>query len=271
MSEQLKNRVRELLASGEAEGFLGLVEADGHPLPRLITRDNLADVEKLTVGEIRYPLAGILTRISRVHPEARLAVMVRGCEERALIEIYKSEQLRPAQVVPVGINCPEALARKCRCPRPFTSFPGEGEKTAGVNDRSDIAEIEAMSESARLEFWRKAFSSCIRCYGCRNICPMCFCQNCTLGDDKFLGKGEIPPANPGWHLLRAFHLAGRCIDCGLCEEACPMGIPLRRLYRRVREAGEEIFGYLPGADPEARPPFEFLDDGKFEIPKKDQR
>jgi len=269
MSEELKTRVRELIESGQAEGFLGLVQAEGHPIPRLITRDNLADADLLVIGEHRYPLVGILTRIAREHPEKKLGVMIRGCEERALVEIYKSDQLKPDRVVQIGINCPETLARTCRCPLPYTSFAGIGEKISGVEDRSDIAEIEALAESDRFAFWRHAFSKCIRCYGCRNICPMCFCKSCTLEDQNLMGAGEVPPSNPGWHLLRAFHMAGRCIDCGLCEETCPMDIPLRRLYRRVREIGREVFGFLPGADPEAVPPFEFLDDGSFEVPPSD--
>jgi Fe-S oxidoreductase len=60
-------------------------------------------------------------------------------------------------------------------------------------------------------------------------------------------------------------MADRCIDCGLCEEACPADIPLRTLYRKVRETVRDLFGYLPGENVEDPPPLEVLGDGTFDI------
>ncbi|MFQ5842549.1 MAG: 4Fe-4S ferredoxin, partial [Thermodesulfobacteriota bacterium] len=54
-------------------------------------------------------------------------------------------------------------------------------------------------------------------------------------------------------------------DCGLCEEACPADIPLRTLYRKVRETVKNLFGYLPGESTEDLPPLEVLGEGTFEI------
>ena len=48
-------------------------------------------------------------------------------------------------------------------------------------------------------------------------------------------------------------MAGRCIDCGLCEEACPVDIPLRLLYRKVNQIVSDIFDYRPGSSPEQSP------------------
>jgi Fe-S oxidoreductase len=41
-------------------------------------------------------------------------------------------------------------------------------------------------------------------------------------------------------------MAGRCIDCGLCEAACPVDIPLRMLYRKVNTLCTELFDYQAG-------------------------
>jgi ferredoxin len=45
-------------------------------------------------------------------------------------------------------------------------------------------------------------------------------------------------------------MAGRCIDCGLCEENCPADIPLRVLYKKGNALVKDLFGYNVGS-PEA--------------------
>jgi len=65
--------------------------------------------------------------------------------------------------------------------------------------------------------------------------------------------GNLPPEIPIFHLVRAVHMAGRCIDCGLCEEACPADIPLRLLYRKVDEIVQDVFDYKTGTNPDQSP------------------
>ena len=90
------------------------------------------------------------------------------------------------------------------------------------------------------------FQKCLKCYGCRNICPVCFCKECSLEHEDLIGTGELPPEVPIFHLVRAVHMAGRCIDCGLCEDACPADIPLRLLYRKVNDIVAKLFDYKTG-------------------------
>ncbi|MGB9616870.1 MAG: 4Fe-4S dicluster domain-containing protein, partial [Desulfomonilaceae bacterium] len=99
---------------------------------------------------------------------------------------------------------------------------------------------------------------CIKCYGCRNVCPVCFCNVCTLEQDALIHTGELPPENPMFHLTRAVHMAGRCIDCNLCTEVCPAEIPLRTLYKSVAKIIEEEFGYVTGLEGEVKSPLNFL-------------
>jgi formate hydrogenlyase subunit 6/NADH:ubiquinone oxidoreductase subunit I len=88
---------------------------------------------------------------------------------------------------------------------------------------------------------------------------MCFCNQCSLAEEGLVGTGEVPPANPTFHLARAVHMVGRCIDCGLCEEACPADIPLRTLYKKVTDIVSEEFGYRTGYTATEKSPFHIIE------------
>ena len=88
---------------------------------------------------------------------------------------------------------------------------------------------------------------CIKCYSCREVCPLCVCKHCELEDSKWVKPGEIPPDYPIFHIIRAYHLAGKCVGCGECEKACPMDIPLRALQDLLRnEPSDRVFEIIPG-------------------------
>ena len=120
---------------------------------------------------------------------------------------------------------------------------GEGEE--GDTSFDDFS-LDNLDLPGRFDYWEDAFSRCIKCYGCRDVCPMCFCKECALEDSDLVGTGNIPPEIPVFHLTRAIHMVGRCIDCGLCNEACPADIPLRTLYKKVADIIDDQFQYRPG-------------------------
>ena len=94
----------------------------------------------------------------------------------------------------------------------------------------------------------------MRCYACRQVCPLCFCERCVADKSRpqWIETAPHPRGNLAWHLTRALHLAGRCVGCGECERACPAGIPLALLNRKVPQVVEERFGYRASDDPPCR-------------------
>jgi len=260
--EALKNKVETLIKEGTISAFLGMKQIHYQSIPFLFT--NPDDLEQLTIGEVRYPLTKIILKIAHKYPDHHLGIMIRGCDEKALIELYRNKQLDRSKLVTLGVACSGELAEKCNCSKPYPSQFIVGEARETSFDRSILEKIESLPLDERFKYWINQFGKCIKCYGCRNICPACFCEVCTLEDAPLINLGEIPPEVPAFHLSRAFHMVGRCIDCGLCEEGCPVDIPLRTLYRKVREIVQELFDYLPGEE-EVVPPLQALGDGSFEI------
>ena len=130
-----------------------------------------------------------------------------------------------------------------------------------------LEEIESMPQKERWEFWQEQLGKCIRCYACRSVCPMCYCDECVVDTINFaitadtsaeeksqkikwIEKSPVSSENFGYHLTRAIHLAGRCIDCGECERVCPVEIPLRFLNKKLEKAAKDLYGYDVGFDPD---------------------
>ncbi len=159
----------------------------------------------------------------------------------------------------------EILLRKCRGCReagPVIRDVTVGEVGKAPAAPADPAGIRkrfaAMSFAERRQFWQDQFSRCIRCYACREACPLCFCRDvCTMQAHEPGWSGGATNSSQSWmaQLVRISHMAGRCTGCEECERACPVGIPLMLLLEEQNAVVEELFGYRAGSGTEAKTPF----------------
>lgn len=235
---------------------------------------------------------------------ARLGVVAKGCDGRALMQYMAEGQLKREDVVIIGVRCPGVLdprkvadrlegadpvkwrvtgdkfevetgkqqvvlalddvlsdsCLRCRYPAPpvydLLIGEGNGERRRGEEDEyAEVAEFENLGPDERWEWFSAQSSKCIRCYACRNACPMCYCEECFVDQTspQWFGKSTELPDTVMFHLVRALHNAGRCVDCGACERACPLGVKLGLLNQRLEKEVRERFGYVAGLDPEEKP------------------
>ncbi len=142
---------------------------------------------------------------------------------------------------------------------------GESKDTADQERFAEVEKIEAMSSEEKFEFFRNELSKCIRCNACRNVCPACSCRKCIFDNTKFDAQQKanvVSFEERMFHIIRAFHVAGRCTDCGECSRVCPEGIPLHLFNRKFIKDIDKFYGeFQAGKDPEAQSP---LTDFTFE-------
>jgi ferredoxin len=132
------------------------------------------------------------------------------------------------------------------------------EEQQGPEPYKDVEKIEMMASEEKWEFFSDLISSCIRCYACRNTCPLCYCPTCFVDESQppWVGKSIDPIDTMTFHFLRAYHCSGRCTDCGACERVCPVGIPVRQFTQKFNKDAFELYSWEAGCSLDQRPPLD---------------
>lgn len=140
----------------------------------------------------------------------------------------------------------------------YDELIGESVDTLDGDRFAEVARIEAMSPEEKFAFFQSELSKCIRCNACRNVCPACSCRKCVFDSNKFDSAQKANTTSfeeKMFHIIRAFHVAGRCTDCGECSRVCPQGIPLHLFNRKFIKDINALYGdFQAGADIDTRGP-----------------
>ncbi len=150
------------------------------------------------------------------------------------------------------INC---KSKKCVA---YDELMGEDGEIIDSNRFDEVEKLEKMTEDERFAFWQNELSRCIRCNACRDVCPACTCEKCVF-DNPASGVENKAISDSFeekmFHVIRAFHVAGRCTDCGECSRVCPQSIPLHLLNRKFIKDINSFYGdYQAGAEVGLRAP-----------------
>jgi len=232
-------------------------------VPIFVTRPE--DAEQLVWNErCVQNLTGYLKR-REVRDLGKPAIVVKGCDERTLLVLRKESQIADGDVYVVGVAC-EGVGepRAPKCAACDVHMPRFGDTVIGQVDNppvppekryAELGDFLRLSPAERFEHWKREFSRCTRCYACRQICPLCYCDPCIMDKNRpvSVDTSATLQGNFAYHITRAFHMAARCIECEECTRVCPAGINLRLLNQSLSRAAEEQFHYRAGMDPDAEP------------------
>lgn len=129
------------------------------------------------------------------------------------------------------------------------------EEQEAADKYRDVEKIEDMVPEKKWGFFTDLLKKCIRCYSCRNACPLCYCPICFVDESmpQWVGKSVDSTDTMTFHILRAYHCAGRCTDCGACERVCPVGIPMRQFTKKLNKDAYDLFSWEAGLSLDQRP------------------
>lgn len=199
-------------------------------------------------------------------PQERVLVFLKPNDTYSFTQLLKENRITRDDVYAIGVPCQDTLdggdlCETCKNKKPVSCdelIGVEADVTPVESTRmAEVAKIEAMTADERNEFWKNEFSRCLRCNACRDICPACTCEKCVFDNNKLYTSQKVAQTNfeeSLFHIIRAWHVAGRCTDCGECSRVCPQHIPLYLLNRKFIKDINEIYGdYQAGADMESKP------------------
>jgi len=149
----------------------------------------------------------------------------------------------------IEVEAPSAAAAEARKAKDQAAIDA-----ARMRQAQDWAGLRDKSFEERLAYWSGQFAQCIKCFGCRDACPICYCADCTLEADRGLVVGGQVPPGLLFPLLRTIHVADSCVNCGQCQDVCPSELPLARLTHMLNAEIGSLLGYAPGMDLRVPPP-----------------
>ena len=200
-------------------------------------------------------------------PSEVVLVFLKPSDTYSFTQLLKENRITREDVYAIGVPCQDTLDGSQPCESCSGKKHVSCDELLGVDENEEaspntkrmeeVSKLEAMTSEQRFEFWRNELSRCIRCNACRNICPACTCETCVFDNNALYTTQKVAETDFEenlFHIIRAWHVAGRCTDCGECSRVCPQNIPLYLLNRKFIKDINEIYGdYQAGADMETKP------------------
>jgi len=242
---ELREKAEQLLEAGEVKAVLGF-EPGTHGLRRPAVARTAARARRLEFdGE--QNLASYVTR-KEIKRLGRLAVAAKAPVLRALLQLMAERQLKEGDVLPLVVDA-GGQVRELAGAEAMEAHLATEPQQIPARDRELMERLGRMTRQERWEFWQGELSRCVKCYACRNSCPMCYCEHCTMDCNRpqWVPVPSHALGNLEYHMVRAMHLAGRCVECGDCGRACPVGIPVHLLTFNAEESVHAQFGQRAGA------------------------
>jgi len=270
----MKAEALRQLSDGSVQRVLGWKKGDFEANPEPAFFYTEAELDELVYNKYcATNLSGYMVEAGK--KDGVTLVFLKPCDTYSFNQLTKEHRVDRAKAHIVGVGCAGNvkvyemqdvgyLERCLSCEKlehkVFDSLiVDEDIERPGTQGRfAGVLEVEGMNAAERFAFWQGELSKCIRCNACRNACPACNCKKCVFDSNKFdtAQKANVTQFEEQmFHIIRAYHVAGRCTDCGECARVCPQNIQLQLLNRKFIKDINELYGeFQAGEDAETPGP-----------------
>jgi formate dehydrogenase subunit beta len=227
-----------------------------------LLQEELVDKEKLYV--VGVPCDGIVDRRKLEKELAAEMVDIAFPDKGKIVVTTRQGETKEFDQKAVELD----VCARCRYPNPLyaddTAGPPEAEPEYDITkpDFGDVAAYEALTDGDKQALLEQIYSTCVRCFACINVCPVCFCWDKCVNRSRtpeIVSQKVEPKENLLFQMVHMMHVAGRCPSCGACDRACPVEIPLYLLHRKMNKELYDMFRFEPGVKLDEKPVFQVFD------------
>jgi formate dehydrogenase (coenzyme F420) beta subunit len=239
--DSLITRAKELLESKTVQVVIGY-EAGSTAVARPAFITDPIKADKLIYDERCVQNLAVYLTKQEVKQLGKMAIVATLPVMRSIMMLISEQQIIEENIVVLGISAEGKLLDIADI-KVMQGFIEKSDLSNPPKYKELLAELNKMTPEEKFTYWQKELSKCIKCYACRQACPMCYCNRCTVevNQPQWIPVQSNTHGNMDWHILRAMHLAGRCISCGECGRACPVGIPCHLLTMHLTD---QVYNYF---------------------------